>query len=87
MRPLTLVGIVIALIAMWFYLNPDQAKKLIKDTPLEEMVDVTVVYKWQNAKGEWQLTDKPPEGDIPYETVKHNKNANVMPLFPKKDGE
>ncbi len=37
------------------------------------------LYKWRDAKGQWQITDTPPTGGIPYETLNYHKDANVIP--------
>ena len=45
------------------------------------------VYKWRNAKGEWQITDQlPPEG-IEYERLEYREDENVIPLPPQLGGK
>jgi hypothetical protein len=45
------------------------------------------VYKWRNARGEWQITDQlPPEG-IEYERLDYREDENVLPLPPQLGGE
>lgn len=45
------------------------------------------LYKWQNASGEWQITDQlPPEGTV-YETLNYREDVNVLPLPPQLGGE
>ncbi len=47
----------------------------------------TRVYKWQNDKGEWQITDQlPPEG-TDYETLNYREDLNVLPLPSQLGGE
>jgi hypothetical protein len=36
------------------------------------------LYKWRDAKGRLNITDKPPV-DRPYETVQYDPDANVVP--------
>ena len=44
------------------------------------------LYKWRDAKGQWQITDVPPDGR-PYETIVVDPNTNVMPSLLPKEGE
>lgn len=37
-----------------------------------------VLYRWQDAQGRVQVTDKPPS-DRPYETLQIDPNRNVLP--------
>ena len=41
------------------------------------------LYRWRDAQGREQVTDKPPKGR-PYETVNYRSNANVVP--PRSSG-
>lgn len=44
------------------------------------------LYKWRDAKGQWQVTDTPPDGRR-YETIVVDPNTNVMPSLLPKEGE
>ena len=37
------------------------------------------LYRWRDDQGREQVTDKPPKGGRPYETVNYRSNANVVP--------
>lgn len=37
------------------------------------------MYRWRDQHGEWHVSDKPPTGNIKYETVRVPTNANVIP--------
>ena len=37
-----------------------------------------MLYKWRDAKGGLHVTDTPP-ADRPYEIVRYDPNANVLP--------
>lgn len=39
------------------------------------------LYKWKDAKGSWNVTDRPPP-DRAYETVRVNPDTNVVPAEP-----
>ena len=38
------------------------------------------LYKWRDAQGRWQVTDRPP-ADRPYETVVVDPATNVVPAL------
>jgi hypothetical protein len=65
-------------IGLLFY--PEKLKEWSKGTPLEPPPATTTLYKWQNSKGEWVVTDDPPAGDIPYQEMKYRSDVNVLPL-------
>lgn len=46
----------------------------------------TTFYKWRNAAGEWQLSDRPPPAGVDYETVEVRSDQNVLPLPPELRG-
>ncbi|MDH5435636.1 MAG: DUF4124 domain-containing protein [Gammaproteobacteria bacterium] len=74
--------LVICLLGAGYYLyqHPDlltKAKELPQQTGLIE--SSTEVYKWQDTDGNWQISDKPPANGIPYEKLKYDHDANVMP--------
>ncbi len=37
------------------------------------------LYRWRDDQGREQVTDKPPQGSRPYETVSYRSNTNVVP--------
>ncbi len=39
----------------------------------------SILYKWKNNKGEWQITDSPPGKGIAFTTVTSQDQINVMP--------
>jgi len=83
------VLLAIALIGgIYLYQDPElreQLEDLSSEAGLSKKT--TSVYKWQNSRGEWQLTDQlPPEG-IEYETLDYREDVNVLPLPPQLGGE
>jgi hypothetical protein len=60
---------------------------LLKDTPVERFINrSSPVYQWQDAQGNWLVSDRPPPGDLPYEVKRFPLDANVM-TSPSKEGE
>jgi hypothetical protein len=43
----------------------------------------TTLYKWQDAAGEWQVSDRLPPAGLPYETLELRSDQNVLPLPPQ----
>lgn len=39
----------------------------------------STLYKWQNSKGEWQVTDKPPAKGVSFTTINSHDQINIMP--------
>jgi len=70
---------------VYLYQHPDilsQAKQLPQKTGLID--DSTVVYKWQDKDGSWQITGEPPADGIPYETQKYQHDTNIIPALPEQ---
>lgn len=59
--------------------NPELGRELLGDTPMAPAASVITAYKWRDAQGNWQLTDRPPPDGTPYETVEADSSANIMP--------
>ena len=79
----------IALIGgIYLYQNPELRKQVEDLSPGAVLSKKTTsIYKWQNSKGEWQLTDQlPPEG-VDYETLDYREDVNVLPMPPQLGGE
>ncbi len=47
-------------------------------------INNSTLYKWQNSKGEWQVTDIPPQKGIAFTTITTQDQVNVMPNPSKK---
>ena len=63
---------------LWF-VDPELGRRVLRDTPLAPPPAITRAYKWRDAQGNWQLTDRPPPAGTPYETLEAHEGANVMP--------
>lgn len=81
---IALVLIATALAALWrFY--PQTLAPLLSVTPLRQHVHTsTPLYQWQDADGNWQVTDRPPPDGIPYEVRQYALDANLLPPTPPR---
>jgi len=74
----SLVLALIAAGAAWWYFAPASMPAwLARSVPASPKLGPPL-YKWRDDKGRLQVTDKPPT-DRPYETVRYDPNANVVP--------
>jgi hypothetical protein len=92
MRALWLLAGLLLLVFVYIYFYPDyrqrigeQLRELSADAGITKKT--TYVYKWRNAKGEWQLTDQPPPAGVEYERLDYREDLNVLPLPPQLGGE
>jgi hypothetical protein len=65
----------------WWYFAPGSLPDFVRDRlPLAESSPAhnPALYKWKDARGNWQYTDQPPaEGS--YETIRVDPDTNVLP--------
>jgi len=45
----------------------------------------SIVYKWQDSSGNWQISNTPPAKGTPYTEQEYLSNTNVVPALPKKE--
>jgi hypothetical protein len=63
------------------YFYPEEARRLLADTPLEKPSGTTrPLYQWKDNNGQWQVTDAPPPAGTPYEVKRYPIDANVLPM-------
>ena len=72
-----LLAVVIVLSAVWYFAPQALPGWLTRTIPLRGTHNPPL-YKWRDAKGRLNITDKPPV-DRPYETVQYDPDANVVP--------
>ncbi|MGD8576077.1 MAG: DUF4124 domain-containing protein [Thiohalophilus sp.] len=66
--------------ALYVYLNPE-----LRDQTRQELDKLSgkdqgrTLYRWQDPDGQWQISDSPPQAGIPYETLRYDTEANVIP--------
>lgn len=77
--------VVISTMALYIYQDETLQKRLLgKIHQVAPELNSSTLYKWQNNKGEWQISDKPPRKGIPFTTITSQDQVNVMPSSPKK---
>lgn len=82
-----LACLLLGITALYLYLNPDLWRKWFAGTPLGPLPTITKTYKWRNADGEWQISDRPPKGNVEYETLIYNSDANIVPSLEVPESE
>ena len=75
--------IVITTTALYIYQDETLQKKLLgKVHQVAPELNNSTLYKWQNNKGEWQISDKPPRKGVTFTTISSQDQVNVMPIMP-----
>jgi len=74
-----LLGVIGAASFYFYQDNTLRSKFMGKVHQLAPELNQSTLYKWQNNKGEWQITDKPPGKGIAFTTVNSQDQINVMP--------
>ncbi|MCB1750794.1 MAG: DUF4124 domain-containing protein [Gammaproteobacteria bacterium] len=67
----------------YFYLHPESLPEWVAETPIGRDLQTTTVYKWRDASGAWQVSDKPPPAGTRYQVEKYRRDTNVLPLPPE----
>jgi hypothetical protein len=87
MRLLLLLLILTLVAGLAAYLNPEYRtgiRDLSSAIGLSDIVPkkTTRLFRWRDAQGNWQITDRrPPEG-TDYELLKYREDVNVLPRPP-----
>jgi len=81
-----LAGILLGII-LFVWQDPQLSKKVKDQTQDLITPETTTIYKWQDAKGQWQVSNQPPPGDTPYETLDYHRDINVMPADNAKESK
>ncbi len=77
--------IIIVTSALYIYQDETLQNKLLgKVHQVAPELNNSTLYKWQNNKGEWQVSDKPPQKGITFTTISSQDQVNVMPSAPNK---
>jgi hypothetical protein len=65
-----------------YYFKRDLLQGWVNKTPLDLQIvpTVTRVYKWRDAQGNWQMTDRPPAGRD-YEVKEFRSDKNLVPAL------
>ena len=77
--------VVVVTTALYVYQDETLQKKLLgKVHQVAPELNNSTLYKWQNNKGEWQISDKPPHKGVTFTTITSQDQVNVMPSSPNK---
>ena len=69
--------------AMYFYLHPEELPEWAARSGLGRNLQTTTVYKWQDASGEWHISDRKPAGNIDFQEGQYARDTNILPLPPE----
>ena len=89
MKPAIRALLVLAALAAggwaWWRYAPDSLPAFVRDAAPRSPLANPPLYKWKDAAGTWQITDRPPP-DRPYEEVVVDPATNVVPtVVPGRD--
>lgn len=81
-----LVALIVAVAAaaaayVYFYQRP-AVDRVLRELPVDLPGRTTEVYKWRDAAGNWQISDRKPPDGTPFETLQYDGRINVMPIAP-----
>ena len=78
---LIILAAILTAVIWYIYHDPELSYKVKKEVKqlIPQQEKTTTVYKWRDAKGNWQITDHPPPTGIHFETLEYQSNTNVMP--------
>ena len=78
---LIILAAILTAVVWYIYDDPDLSHEVKKEVKqfIPSQNNTTTVYKWRDAKGNWQITDQPPATGTPYETLHYQSNTNIMP--------
>jgi len=77
---LVLVLLAALALAAYVYWDPELRSRWLRGTPLVEQPRTTPLYRWRDAQGEWQISDRPPPPGTAYDTHEYSRDLNVLPL-------
>ena len=70
--------------ALYIWQDPQLKKRVLHQAEDIVTPETTTVYKWQDQDGNPVISNTPPSGNIPYETIDYHRDANVMPSEEEK---
>lgn len=79
---LTAIAILIGSTAAYYRIYPEKLPAWAADTVVGNKLQTTQVYKWQDADGDWHVSDQPPPAGQDFEVQTYNRDANILPLPP-----
>ena len=85
LKTVLFVLVILAVAGVYLYMNPEIWNKWVKGTPLAPAPTVTQMYKWRDANGQWQISDRTPDAGVKYEVMKYRSDTNVVPSLPAEE--
>jgi hypothetical protein len=82
MRFVWLLLVLLLAAGIYIYLDPGLKSQLLNRTSGLGQSSTVQAYKWRNARGEWQITDKAPPDGVAYELLEHRSDENILPVPP-----
>lgn len=76
---LILIALLLVAAGAAYYFHPEWFGEAVRAVTPEAAPQV--MYKWQDARGQWVVSDTPPEDGVAYEAVTIAPNTNVMPTI------
>lgn len=71
---------ILAGVAWYLYSEPEKRDWIKQKTKaLTPGPQTTTLYKWQDANGQWQVSNTPPPEGTPHETLKYRDDVNLIP--------
>ena len=78
-----LIALTVSLIAAGIYIYNTPENRAWFERKADQMLPDSVthnkMYRWKDAKGQWQLSDTPPANGIKYEVLEYHRETNVIP--------
>ena len=82
LKVIVVILVITGIVGAYLYMHPELWKEWVKGTPLEPPPTVTQMYKWRDASGAWQVSDRLPPAGTEYEILQYSSGANVVPSLP-----
>ncbi|MGB7931943.1 MAG: DUF4124 domain-containing protein [Gammaproteobacteria bacterium] len=87
MRVFLLLIVLLLVAGLVLYLRPeyrDRIQDLSSDIGLSRITSKKTahLFKWRDARGNWQITDQLPPKGVDYEKLEYREDVNVLPRPP-----
>ena len=79
---LLFILVLLAGVGGYFTLYPEHLPDWAAKTTLGRELQTTRVYKWQDASGQWHVSDQAPPVGTEYQTEDYSHDTNALPLPP-----
>ena len=66
-----------AVLAGYAYLYPERVPGWAQRMGFPSPSGKTRFYRWENADGQWMVTDQRPPDDIPYQVLEYRHDVNI----------